>query len=58
MFLWAIRQAQCKLNKLDPCMLRPSDIRGPFLDNLAVAIERFTTPEKGRAVRNKLQALT
>jgi hypothetical protein len=55
-FPWPIMLAQCKRANVDPAMLRASDLP-KVLDFIVEAVERFTSPEKARAVRTELQQL-
>ncbi len=56
-FPWPVMLAQCRRHDIDPALLSPSDLV-KVLPHLVEGVARFTSPEKGEAVREALERLT
>lgn len=55
-FPWPIMQAQCRREGVDPTSLTHADL-ARVVDHLAAAVARFTSPERGQQVTDRLRAL-
>src|SRR5690606_14272240 len=55
-FPWPVMLAQSRRRGVDPARITPDDLR-ELLPLLSAGVERFTSPQKGEAVRQDLERL-
>ncbi len=56
MFPWPLLKTQAERRGLEPAALMPADV-AVIIDDVVVALERFTSPQKAQVAREGLEKL-